>query len=359
MLNGVRDGEVDLTVRFFDALVDGNQIGEAITLTNQAIDGGIVSVPIYPVDPEVFGGETRYMELEVDGVVVSPRTLVSSVPYAIHARGLDVSDTGMGTVLRLGRALTVKDVWPFGDTVVGMFFNTVADDFVWGLDNGQQGWSLRASDGGSIHKRRLFVASSGNTDGQLVLGGSYSQPFNVGIGTDDPSTELDVAGTTRTRILEITGGGDLAERFTVLPARMPTSAPVLDEIGQPSPGMVVSIDPANPGKLMVSSTAYDTRVAGAISGANGLDAGVILGKGNSDPLVAGEHPVAMSGQVWVYADESNGPIRPGDRLTTSGATPGYAAKAADAARSNGAVLGKAMTAIEHDTGMVLVLVNLQ
>jgi hypothetical protein len=55
---------------------------------------------------------------------------------------------------------------------------------------------------------------------------------------------------------------------------------------------------------------------------------------------------------------ANGPIRPGDLLTTS-AIPGHAMRVDDPARAQGAILGKAMGALERGEGLVLVLVGLQ
>jgi hypothetical protein len=68
--------------------------------------------------------------------------------------------------------------------------------------------------------------------------------------------------------------------------------------------------------------------------------------------------VALSGRVYVLADASGGPIRPGDLLTTSN-SPGYAMKVSDYARAQGAVIGKAMSPLKEGKGMVLVLVTLQ
>jgi hypothetical protein len=66
----------------------------------------------------------------------------------------------------------------------------------------------------------------------------------------------------------------------------------------------------------------------------------------------------MSGRVYVRCSAEKGAIHPGDLLTTAGAA-GCAMRARDEGRSHGAVLGKAMTALDHGTGLVLVLVNLQ
>jgi hypothetical protein len=147
-------------------------------------------------------------------------------------------------------------------------------------------------------------------------------------------------------VLEITGGSDIAEPFDIR-AREP------DMI---KPGMVVSIDPEYPGKLKIATKAYDRCVAGIISGAGGVNSGMLMRQ--SDSIVNGEYPVALTGRVYCWADTSNGPIQPGDLLTTSN-TPGHAMKVTDYARSQGAILGKAMTSLEKGTGLVLILVTLQ
>jgi hypothetical protein len=68
--------------------------------------------------------------------------------------------------------------------------------------------------------------------------------------------------------------------------------------------------------------------------------------------------VALTGRVYVLAEASDGAIKPGDLLTTS-STPGRAMRASDHVRAQGAILGKAMTALKEGNGMVLVLVTLQ
>ncbi|MCX7926283.1 MAG: hypothetical protein N2554_10795, partial [Fimbriimonadales bacterium] len=122
------------------------------------------------------------------------------------------------------------------------------------------------------------------------------------------------------------------------------------------PGMVVEIDPDNPGHLRKAQGAYNKRVVGVVAGANGLSKGIILGnlEGSENHI-----PIAMSGRVWVYADATERAIEPGDFLTTA-EKPGYAMKADDLAKAQGAIIGKAMTRLEQGkTGMVLVVVNLQ
>lgn len=194
---------------------------------------------------------------------------------------------------------------------------------------------------------KLFIARTDGTtyNDFLTIDGVNG---NVGIGTANPSVRLDVNGATRTTILTITGGSDLAERFEVSPA---------SEGAAVEPGLVVVIDPARPGELIVASQPYDRRVAGVISGANGLSPGMVM-SAEGDPLADGTHHVALTGRVWCRADASGAAIEPGDLLTTS-AVPGHAMKAEDAGRTFGAVIGKAMTPLAAgERGLVLVLVNL-
>jgi hypothetical protein len=156
-----------------------------------------------------------------------------------------------------------------------------------------------------------------------------------------------VNGTTRTQVLQITGGSDVAEPYEIAPAGEVVA----------SAGMVVTIDPQKLGQLRVSSKANDPTVAGIISGANGINPGLMLTQRAS--VADGSLPVATVGRVWCWVDaDAGGAVAPGDLLTTAG-TPGHAMKVHDRANANGAIIGKAMSALESGKGLVLVLVSLQ
>lgn len=185
----------------------------------------------------------------------------------------------------------------------------------------------------------LFLDGDNSGAGYLVV---YKTNGLAGIILDGQ-----VSGNARitTEELQITGGSDLSEQFDI---RAPE--------GTPQPGMLVCIDPARPGELVVSSKAYDRTVAGIISGAGGVKPGMLMGQVGTK--ADGKHPVALTGRVYCLADATHGAIQPGDLLTTSD-TPGHAMKVSDPARAQGAIIGKAMTALPSGRGLVLVLVALQ
>lgn len=192
-----------------------------------------------------------------------------------------------------------------------------------------------------------FVGVGANGDGGAALyladaAGANSIVLEAQNGSE---ARVSVAGTVSARVIEITGGSDLSEKFDISGGEAAIE-----------PGMLVCIDPENPGRLVASTRSYDRTVAGVISGAGGVLPGMLMGQRGS--VADGKHPVALTGRVYAWMDAGHGAIQPGDLLTTS-STPGHGMKAEEAARSHGAIIGKAMTGLKTGKGLVLVLVSLQ
>jgi len=154
-----------------------------------------------------------------------------------------------------------------------------------------------------------------------------------------------VSGKTRvsSQEVEILGGSDLSEYFDV---KSESSV---------KPGMLVSIA-GEDGSLAITNKKRDKKVVGIVSGANGVDTGLMMGQEGT--IAHGDVPVALTGRTYVYATTENGIIEAGDFLTSS-STPGYAMKAKRYRKAKGAIVGKAMTSLKEGSGFVLVLVNLQ
>lgn len=230
-----------------------------------------------------------------------------------------------------------------GNTATNLLVQGSNDDIVMDLvKNSNTTPSARIQFNGytsqSTHQASIQFFTRGATDANVVE--------RARIGEDG---RLDVFGRTATCTLEITAGCDVSEQFDVSPAAGEVAV-------APEPGMVACIDPSRPGKLIVSTKAYDRTVAGILSGAGGVNVGMLLTQAGE--LTQGEHPVALTGRVWTYCDASLGAIQPGDLLTTS-STAGHAMKVADHTAAQGAIIGKAMTGLDDGRGLVLVLVNLQ
>lgn len=123
--------------------------------------------------------------------------------------------------------------------------------------------------------------------------------------------------------------------------------------GTLEPGTVVVCD--ENGALQPSSSSYDRRVVGVVSGADNYKPAIILDRQAS---LRHRAPVALIGKVFCSVDAGENPIEVGDLLTTS-STPGHAMKASDASKAFGAVIGKALRPLAAGRGKIPVLVALQ
>lgn len=198
-------------------------------------------------------------------------------------------------------------------------------------------WLYRAlTNNPDANKKDATIHLSG-TEGALLLGGK-----------DKPGT-ITLFDANKKALVVINGGNgdilldsaDCAEDFDV-------DDPDLEK------GSVLVLGD-QPGKLRVSNTAYDTRVAGILSGAGNYRPAIVLDR---KPEKEGRRPVALVGKVWCKAEAQSAPIGVGSLLTTS-SLPGHAMAAIDRERAFGAVLGKALAPLAAGVGVLPVLVSLQ
>jgi len=116
-------------------------------------------------------------------------------------------------------------------------------------------------------------------------------------------------------------------------------------------GTVVCI--GDGGVIVECSEAYDSRVAGVVSGAGEYKPGLVLDCRGGEM----RRPLALVGKVFCKVDARIASIATGDLLTTS-ATQGHAMKATDRERAFGAVIGKALAPLQGGCGMIPILVAL-
>jgi len=294
-----------------------------------------------------------------------------SAQYATIAGGYNNQANGeYSFVAGQGAVSTQPGSFVFADSQSGGFTSVLPNEVCLRADNGlymatQRGVRMDAQNCPMITRGwDPFTGTAPNGKTYCGRWGLFMEPGSLTLGipnTDVPGgyRQMEVArynpdgsrdtllsvgnnGITTVKVITITGGSDVAEPFPMAEDQTPE-------------GAVVVIDEEAPGHLKMSSVPYDTHVAGIVSGANGIHPGLALHQ--TGALDEGQN-VALSGRVYVLADASNSPIRPGDLLTSSN-VPGHAMRAVDHARAQGAIIGKAMTRLDSGRGMVLVLVSLQ
>lgn len=392
------NGNYNLAFKFYDVIAGGIALATS-SVPNVPVSGGIASTPI-PVNSTWFDGQTRYLGVGINGgAELTSRVLVTAVPYALRA--LSVGDGngditwGTGGYLNTdqGASLELGDSMKLGATpYVDFHYGTgIQEDFNVRLKNAANHTLTVQSPLAPVTLAVFGTigASNSEIDGNLKVGKAASllggqielgltpavgiappyidfhnpngrdQDFNVRLINDadglltvygEQNITVQIRGTTQTRVLQITGGADLAEHLSV------TDVQPHDEF-QIEPGMVVSIDPTGNRKFKLADEAYDRKRVGIISGGNGVQPGLVL-RDEGNPQADGEQPIALTGQVWVHADASFAPIAPGDLLTTS-RTPGHAMKVSDDVRARFAVLGQALTGLKEGRGWVQMLVGKQ
>jgi hypothetical protein len=333
---GAYNGNCNFQFSLWDAAAGGAQKGNTIAKTATTVTNGLFSVELDFGDQ--FTGDARWLQTAVQCtgdaafITLTPRHTLNAVPYALglwpgisvrssHSSAVFTSDNKIGAGLAGYSSGTATNSW-------GVFGQSESSYGVHGYSaNGGAGVIGTSAKGHGVHG----VSHSADRSG--VYGENDNPNGFAGF----------FLGRTWTRVVEIAGGSDLAERFSQADGSVA------------EPGTVMVIDPDHPGHIKPSAGAYDHKVAGIVSGAGDIRPGLTL---HQEGVVDGDTVMAIAGRVYVKAEALSGPIQPGDLLTTSD-MPGYAMKASDDSRSHGAVIGKAMTGLESGTGLVLVIVNLQ
>jgi hypothetical protein len=272
---------------------------------------------------------------------------------------------------------TMVDIASIGS---GLAINNQGNNTVMNVVGGKVGMGTSTPAFGKLHvfmnedNNAIYGVSTGTGAGLYAVSTSTTPGYHgvVGISTSDNPLHAGVLAENNGSgpgLIAEAGSGGYAGYFRGNVAVVnPTTDELLVEIGEGldyaegfdvtgkagiEPGAVLSIDPDHPGRLSLSSAAYDTKVAGIVAGANSLGSGVRLGAGQFD------HDVALAGRVYCNVETTQAAVEAGDLLTTS-PIPGYAMKAMDHSRAQGAILGKAMqTLVEGQKKQILVLVTLQ
>lgn len=240
-------------------------------------------------------------------------------------------NVGIGTTNPNVAKLVVRGSVTTGVDFISSAMNSAGEHLATAFDEDNNLWLFRTSG----VARPIVFSMTGSEKVRIDTNG------NVGIGTTNPQTKLQVEGN-------VVVNGNLAAKYQDLAEWVPSAKGI-------EAGYVVVTDPNLPGHVLPSSEAYDTRVAGVVSEMPGI----VLGESGE-----GKVKVATVGRVKVKVDATRSPIQIGDLLVTS-ATPGVAMKSEPIdvggrkIHQPGTLLGKALESIASGIGEIVVLLSLQ
>lgn len=397
------NGTYDFEFKLFNTPTNGAQLFTVVTKEDVVVTDGLFIVTL-DFGSSVFDGTALYLEIGVRPgsssdtfTTLSPRQLLTPAPYALYAAGAwsltgntgtDPANNFLGTmddqplviktnnteVMRIGANGQVS----IGDSVLTAKLDTDADSDVGlrGRSNTNIGVNGISTAGVGVFGEAL--ADSGDTEGVVgrvnSTAGEGIQAENI---SDNPNANI-IAGCSASACTEVeflvkrngdvladgsfTGPADFAEMMTIAGGRE-----------QYEPGDILVIGPDS--QLILAASPYATNLAGVYSTQPGFVGDTELaehGLNMYEPVdaveanEAAQHrvPVALIGIAPVKVTAANGPIQPGDLLTTSN-VPGHAMKAEPVAFDGieiyptGAILGKALASLEEGTGIIDVLVTLK
>ena len=201
----------------------------------------------------------------------------------------------------------------------------------------------------------LTVGASGNEGDITVLDGQGRQVFKFN--SDPASLVLGAQGNEGDLYVRNSAGNDTIHLDGESGDIILSNADFAEdfEVADPSaaePGTVMVLD--DTGKLVPSTSPYDRRVAGIVTGAGSYKPGIIMDRHKDRTH---RRPIAMVGKVFCRIDADLGGVAVGDLLTTA-PTPGHAMRAADPSRAIGSVIGKALAPLSSGRGLVPVLISL-
>jgi hypothetical protein len=415
-------GVYNLVFQAWDAPTGGTQFGKDTVVNNVPVNNGLFTTKVL-LPQYAFSGDAVWLQIKVNGQIMSPRTELLPVPYALGLLpGASIRSESPLTALNIanissGIALFSSSTNSFG---------VLGDSGTFGAypTAGMHGVHGRGEEVG-VYGEGGPVGVYGTGTGDGVKGVSANGRGLYGISTNiagvrgESTNGNGVYGVTKTTAQNetsgvtgfsqygtgVTGRSDFyngikavtqSDIHSALAAGNEGAGPAIYAAGG-SDGLAAIFK----GNLQVRSWATDAKVVELgegldysegfdISSAQGVEPGMVLVIDGQNPgaltlstqpydrrvagIVAGANglssavhaggdsfpvSVALAGRVYCYVDATYGAIQPGDLLTTS-LTPGYAMRVGDYTEAQGAILGKAMEFMEEgERGLILVLVTLQ
>lgn len=179
------NGTKSMNFFIFDSLTSGALLWQSGT-QSISVSSGIFTYVMQPANVD-WQVKDCYLEVVIDGKVMTPREKLTSVPYAIHA------DNGLvkGMIIMwYGNSAQIPDGWALcdGQTYNGVQTPDLRDRFIVGAG---EDYSLSATGGEATHTltinempshghRFTVIAQNANSDGTGVLTGGISNSSSDG-----------------------------------------------------------------------------------------------------------------------------------------------------------------------------------
>jgi hypothetical protein len=415
------NGTYNLTFQVWNDATAGLQLGTNIVLTGVLVKDGLFTVKLN-VPHDAFDGQSIWLQVAVNGQILSPRQMLTAVPYALSLKpGASITSTGIDTIhfgnqaggyaveawSRNNIAIVGSSGVTDGTPPKGLHgvHGTGAGVGVYGVGGHTGTYGSGDNDGvlGESTNGKGVRGTSTNsagvkgesTNANGVVGwtgrsgpGEWSGVYGHSTGgvgvTGRSDTYNGIKAVTKSNehaalaagnegggpAIYAQGGTDgLAAIFAGnLQVRSLSTGATLVELGEGldyAEGFNLSEGKdLPPGTVVVIDADDPGKLTLSNQPYDKKVAGVIagaqgLGSGVQLGVDGNSTQVALAGQVYCNVDGIYGDVAPGDLLTTS-PTPGYAMVVKDSAQGQGAILGKAMQGLAAgEQGQILILVTLQ
>jgi hypothetical protein len=260
--------------------------------------------------------------------------------FSFMKLGTGNGNVGIGTTSPTNGMLHVEGssavgVYGNSDTEAGVYGHSTSNTGTRGISTSGSGVSGQSDSGYGVKaysESYVALAARSNT-GTLITGHNSNVLARFLVEND---------GTVHAPAYE--GSPDFAEEIRPSPA----------DKSSLEPGDVLVAASDTDRSVSRSRKPYSTAVLGVYSTAPGFIGSEHPLEGASSETI----PMAIIGIVPCKVSAENGPVRRGDLLTTS-RTPGHAMRCADRRRCSGAIVGKALAALDRGRGIIQVLVTLQ
>ena len=181
-------GNYDVAVSLWDEPSGGTQVAGPVVFDDLAVSGGLLTMQL-DFGAAAFDNGPRWLEIGVNGTILSPRQPITRAPYALQTRGIFVDSAGS-----IGIGTTAP---PTTLTVTGPN-NTGPAAAAIELTNTTAGSGRSYLVGSS--SEGLFQIADMTAGGATLM--AVTSAGHIGIGTTDPTAPLHIASTNPSLTLQ-------------------------------------------------------------------------------------------------------------------------------------------------------------